>query len=184
MNTRRRLAAACLLLAALTPVAACGHNAAGDPAGGAASATAPGSGPPASAGNTTPAFGRPFTYPSGLAVTVSRPRTFTPSGTASPPFEYGVSFEITVTNGTERPYDLSRLTLDAAVNGNPAGEEIVDSTQGYPGLATAGSELPPARTVTLLLAFGSREWPSEATLLVRSGPKERTSAEFSGPVNG
>lgn len=183
MNTRRRLAAACLLLAATTPVAACGLNAAGDTADSAVSSPAPGSDRPAPTTAAPPAFGQPYTYPGGIAVTVSRPRSFTPSGTADPHFDYAVSFEVTVLNGSEDPYRLSRLTLDASINGKP-GREVVDSTQGYAGLAGTGIELPPARSITMLLAYGSGDWPSNAGLRVRPGPKERASAEFVGPVNG
>lgn len=183
MTTRRRLAAACLLLAAVFPAAACGMNAAGEPAEGAVSSPATGTGPPAPAVGMAPEFDRPFAYPGGLSVTVSAPRSFTPSSTASPRFEHGVSFELTVLNGTDQAYPLSRLTLASSVNGEP-GEEIVDSTQGYPGLTDTGTELPPSRTVTVLVAFGARDWPSDATLRVRTGPKERLSAEFSGPVSG
>lgn len=183
VNTRRRLAAACLLLAAASPVAACGLNAAGDTADSAVSVPASGGGTTVPASATTPAFEQPHTYPGGLSVTVSRPRAFTPSSTATPAYKHAVSFELTVANGTDDTYRLSRLTLDASVNGRP-GKEIVDSTQGYPGLSDTATELPPARSVTLLLAFGTRDWPSEVGLLVRPGPKDRASAEFTGPVNG
>lgn len=182
MNTQRRLAAACLLLAALTPLAACGLNAAGDPADGPASvSTVPDSGPPAPASAVAPAFGTPHTYPDGLTVTVSRPTSFTPSRTASPHVEHAVSFELTVINGTERPYRLSRLALQAEVNGMPS-REVVDPTQGYTG--KADTELPPSRSVTVLLAFGGDNWPSAASLRVSPGHPEDASTEFTGPVSG
>lgn len=183
MTTRRRLAAACLALAATLCLAACQSGAAGDPSNGSSSATSSGgSGPPAPTTTQAPVFGRPYTYPSGVSVTVSAPQAFKPSVTASPRFDHAVSFELTLHNGTDEPYDMSRLRLEASVNGHPASKEIIDSTKGYPGLRGVSTKLPPARSVTVLLAYGSKEWPSEAGLRVRVGPQQRASAEFSGPV--
>jgi len=184
VTTRRRLAAAWLALAATISLAACGLDAAGDPAnGGSASPTASGdSGRPAAPATQTPVFGRAYTYPNGVSVTVSAPQAFTPSATASPQFEHAVSFELTVHNGTDKPYDMARLRLEASVNGHPAGEEIIDSTKGYPGLRGVSTQLPPARSNTLQLAYGSDEWPSRAGLRVRIGPQQRAIVEFSGPV--
>lgn len=182
MNTRRRLAAACLLLAALTPLAACGLGAAGDPADAQnVVSTAPDSGPSAPTSAVAPAFGTPHTYPDGLTVTVSRPMSFTPSNTASPRVEHAVSFELTVINGTERPYQLSRLALQAEINGMPS-REVVDPAQGYTGKADA--VLPPSRSVTVLLAFGCDSWPTTASLRVSPGHPEDTATEFTGPVSG
>lgn len=183
MHTRVRLAAACVLLAVLSLIAACGLNAAGEAADPASSSAAPSGSGAAPASPTAPAFGRPYAYPDGLSVTVSRPKAFTPSSTATPRVDHAVSFEITVLNGSDRPYQLSAITLSAAVNGEPS-QELIDSAQGYTGLADANTDVPPSRKLTLLLAFGSADAPSTASLSVKPQPEADEAAEFTGPVSG
>jgi len=184
VNTRRRLAAACLLLTVLSTVTGCGLNAAGDPAEESSSAAAPtGSAQDAPVSALAPAFGRPHTYPGGLTVKVSQPKGFIPSRTANPQVKHAVSVEITVANGTSRTYRLSSLSIVASVNGEPS-RELIDSTQGYTGIVDASTDVPPSRKITVLLAFGSDAVPTTASLRIRPGRDERAAAQFTGAVSG
>lgn len=184
MYIRRRLATACLSLGLLVSLAGCGLNAAGDPAQDSATLSgSAGSGSSAPSTSQPPAFGKAFTYPSGLAVTVSRPRAFTPSNTARPRVQHAVAFEVTIVNSTDRLYRLPGLVLTASVNGQPS-DEVVDSTQGYTGFANASTDLPPARKITLLLAFGSDTVPATAGLRVQPDPRDPSAVEFAGEVSG
>lgn len=184
MSTRRRLAASCLLLGLLTPLAGCGLNASGVPAERSVAAAQPaGSGSATPRTSSPPTFGKPFTYPSGLAITVSRPRAFTPSSTARPRVKHAVAFEVTIVNSTDRAYKLSAISLTASINGRLS-TEVIDSTQGYTGLRNAGTDVPPARKITLLVAFGSAEAPATASLRVQPDPREDSTAEFAGEVSG
>lgn len=180
MRTGRLAAAACLAL--VTVLSGCSLNAAGD----AATRSAGSSGAPSSdhsfpVNDPGPAFGRTYTFPSGVAVAVAPPRAFTPSKTAYPRSAHAVSFEITIVNGSEASYRLSDIVITATVNGEPS-EEIIDSTQGYTGLADASTDIPASRRVRLLLAFSSPTEPATTSLNIRPSSNEGTSADFIGDV--
>ncbi len=97
-------------------------------------------------------FGQPYQFANGLSVTVSEPRSFTPSEAAYPSAERAVSFGVWIRNESERPYRLSGMSIAVAVNGEPA-QEIVDPAHGFNGIAGADTDVATARDVMVTLAF-------------------------------
>jgi hypothetical protein len=89
----------------------------------------------------------------GVTITISAPSSFTPTETAYPKTERAVAFQLLVENGGTIVYRPSRLTLAATVNGLPA-SQVIDSTQGYPGVSGVIGDVPPGEDVRFSVAFG------------------------------
>src|SRR5690348_15074967 len=78
--------------------------------------------PTPSNGPVTATWGKRFTWPDGLAVEVSQPRSCTPSQYAQPTgVKRGAVVTITVINGTQRVFDVGMLSAgaDAQFAGKP-----------------------------------------------------------------
>lgn len=76
-------------------------------------------------------FGETFVYENGLAITVSKPKPFTPSDTAAVPEQKPaayVAFDITIVNNSSENYDPAAWygTLQSA---NTEAEKVYDSAQ-------------------------------------------------------
>lgn len=95
-------------------------------------------------------MGESFTYSDGLQITLSKPTAMTSSEWAYPESAPGLSFDVTIVNGTSAKYDPSMGYMTAQI-GNTEAEEIFDSENGYDG-APSTSVLP-GREVTYKAAF-------------------------------
>lgn len=125
------------------------------------------------------AFGQPYTFPSGLSITVSRPKSFTPSKTAYPSAPRAIGFEITIKNGTEQPYTLSEISITATVDGELS-PEMIDSTQGYNGIVDLGTQVSVNHKIRLTLAYVAK--PDVASIYLRLRPhrNDPTTAVYVG----
>ena len=112
------------------------------------------------------AFGDRRTWPNGLAITISQPRSLKPSGTAYPQAARAAVFELTVENGTATTYKPSQLAVKATVGGQLA-QEVVDPAQGLGGYVAAQEDLAPGRTVQLTVAFAVPQQPTDLRILVQ-----------------
>jgi hypothetical protein len=112
------------------------------------------------------AFGDRRTWPNGLAITISQPRSQQPSSTAYPQAARAAVFELTIENGTTLTYKPSQLAVKATIGGQPA-QEVVDPAQGLGGYVAAQEDLAPGRTVQLTVAFAVPEQPTDLRILVR-----------------
>lgn len=119
------------------------------------------------AGRTLDAsFGDRRTWPNGLAVTISLPRSLTPSSTAYPQAARAAVFELTVENGTSTTYKPSQLALKATIHGE-ATQEVVDPAQGLGGYVAAQEDLAPGKSVQLTVAFALPQAPTDLRILVQ-----------------
>lgn len=112
------------------------------------------------------AFGDRRTWPNGLAITLSQPRSLKPSSTAYPQAARAAVFELTVENGTSSTYKPSQLALRATIGGQPA-QEVVDPAQGLGGYVAAQDDLVPGKSVRLTVAFALPEQPADLRILVQ-----------------
>jgi hypothetical protein len=105
--------------------------------------------PPAE--SETAVFGETWEYTDGLAVTVSPPVSFEPSGSAFPVTDAPayVMFQVTIANRSEEPYEP--LLVASVLSGTSEGEEVFDSANGLEGPPSAA--LPPGRQVTFTIGF-------------------------------
>jgi len=111
------------------------------------------------------AFGDRRTWPNGLAITLSQPRSTKLSSTAYPQAARAAVFELTVENGTSSTYRPSQLALKATLAGQPA-QEVVDPAQGLGGYVAAQEDLAPGKSVQLTVAFAMPEQPTALRILV------------------
>ena len=127
--------------------------------GAAPSAAAP-VGPDTAVGDTTGeeaptagAFGQTYTWPDGLAVTVSEVKAYRPSSSAATGQAAAryVSMSVTLSNGSEKNVEATGTTLVATINGAPA-DQVFDSAKGIGGSPT--STVLPGKSVTYTVAFG------------------------------
>lgn len=101
----------------------------------------------------------------GLAIRVSVPKSFTPTRSAYPRVERAVAFELTIDNQGEDVYRTTELSVTATCNGAPA-QQVIDSTQGYPGVV-ATEAVPPGERMRLAIAFAVPVHRSDVRLMVR-----------------
>jgi hypothetical protein len=88
----------------------------------------------------------------GLTVSLSTPKSFTPTEAAYPHTPRAVAFDMIIENGGGTVYRPEQLAVSALVNGEDAAQ-VVDSTQGYTGFVGATDEVPPGQTVRVTVAF-------------------------------
>lgn len=127
----------------------------------------------------TLAFGVEHTFADGVTVTVGTPKSFQPSASAYPRSDRAAAFEIELRNAGSLPYRLSRLSVSATVTGAQA-IQVVDSTQGFDGIADAGTDLTPGRTVRLKLAFAVPPRPAELRFILRPDAAGSIAATYCG----
>ncbi|MER6670055.1 hypothetical protein ABT256_36235 [Amycolatopsis japonica] len=177
-RTPKLFIAACSLMLA----AACGVPA---PEKGAAvlGADAPAQGLAATHAEGDLAFGAPHRFATGVTISVSAPKSFRPSASAYPQSPRAVAFGIEVTNAGEGTYRLSGLSVTGEVDGETAAvKQVVDPVQGYNGVADAGKDVAPGRSVHLNLAFAVPDRPVKLRLQVRPSPSEPVAAKYCGKV--
>ncbi|GAA3437268.1 hypothetical protein [Kutzneria kofuensis] len=112
------------------------------------------------------AFGDRRTWPNGLAITISQPRSLQPSSTAYPRAARAAVFELTVENGTATTYKPSQLAVKATLGNQPA-QEVVDPAQGLGGYVAAQEDLAPGKSVRLTVAFAMPQQPADLRILVQ-----------------
>lgn len=170
----------CALLAGIAGCGASAEEGAGPGAENAESAAASASSPAAEqAGSSERAFGQPYTFPSGLSVTVSRPKPFTPSKTAYPSAPRAVGFEISLKNGTDQPYTLSEISISTLVDGELS-PEMIDSTQGYSGIVDLGTQVSGHHKIRLTLAYVAKPEVTSISLRLRPHRDDPTTAIYMG----
>lgn len=101
-----------------------------------------------------------------LTVTVSAPRSFTPTDAAYPRAARAVAFELIIGNESRTVYQPSRLSITAACNGVSA-RQVVDSTQGYTGFVSTTDRLLPGETMRVVVAFAVPLERADVQLMVQ-----------------
>ncbi|MFB9909364.1 hypothetical protein [Allokutzneria oryzae] len=118
----------------------------------------------------TSTWGKRHTWKDGLAVEVSAPAACTPGQSSAPSnIERAVKFTITVTNGTDKPFDAALLTVggDAQFNGRKA-EAVFDHSGGCGGNGGFESAtVLPGKTYTYETSYAVGAQPGEMQLALR-----------------
>lgn len=148
MNRVRLAAAACALLFA----SACSAGPYSDAAQQPDSLTAGSSGTPPRSQATSTRPANQHRLDNGLAVTLSAPKSFTPTDAASPRSPRAVAFDLLLENGSGASYHPSQLSILGLIDGRAAAQ-VVDSTQGYTGFVGATDEVRPGESVRVTVAF-------------------------------
>jgi hypothetical protein len=118
--------------------------------------------------------GTPQMLEDGLAVTISAPKSFTPTEAAYPRTPRAVAFDLVIDNKGAEIYRPSQLTVTATSNG-AATLQVIDSTQGYTGsMSTTTDELPPGAHLRLSVAFAMPAERAEVALTVQRGVANAT----------
>lgn len=175
MHTARRALAACAVLAAL---AGCGA---------AGSSTPPPSVQPGSADEraarpgTPPPGGELTALGDGVSISVSAPKSFVPTSSASPAAARAVGFEMTVRNEGVDPYRPTLLSLTAHVGADRT-QQVVDSTQGYSGIVGT-AVISPGQSLRFSVAFAVPADEAEVTVLAKPNPAASAAVTvFDGPA--
>ncbi|GAB3468774.1 hypothetical protein [Actinophytocola sediminis] len=103
----------------------------------------------------------------GIVLTISPPKSFTPTDTAYPLAVRAVAFELTVDNGGTVAYRPASLSFTATIDGEPT-KQVIDSTQGYNGPSGATEEVAPDDSLRIAVAFATAKEPSRLRITVRS----------------
>jgi hypothetical protein len=101
-------------------------------------------------------FGSTFTWPDGIAVTVSKPAPYTPSSSAAKQTgdKKFISVETTLKNGTKAPIEASQFYAKATT-GDREAHEVFDSGQGMGG--SPSSTILPGKELKWKTAWGVEE---------------------------
>ncbi|HEY0450635.1 hypothetical protein [Actinophytocola sp.] len=102
----------------------------------------------------------------GVVLTVSAPKSFTPSDTAYPRVGRAVAFELAIDNGSTLAFRPAQLSFVAVVEGKQA-EQVIDSTQGYPGISGTVDEVTPDDSLHFAIAFAVPERTCTLRVTVR-----------------
>lgn len=118
---------------------------------------------PAEAESTTPTFGDTYTWPDGLAVTISEPADFAPSEYAAGQVEGepALSYDVTVTNGTDEDVEAVAINLTVSSAGKQA-SPIFDSAGGT-DMPTA--TILPGKSLTWKVAYSVAD-PTDVQITV------------------
>lgn len=108
----------------------------------------------------------------GVVLTLSPPKSFTPTDTAYPPAIRAVAFEMTLDNGSAAAYRPAGLSFTASVDGVPT-HQVIDSTQGYTGTSVA-DELAPGQSRRLTVAFAVGDEPGQMRVSVHAAAQSPT----------
>jgi hypothetical protein len=100
---------------------------------GALAGGAPAPAEPPLTGSAQAKFGQTYGWPEGLEISVAPGAAFTPSDTSSAdPANAYLSFTVTITNRTGKPYDPSLFYVSAESGGKEA-DQVFDSANGFLG---------------------------------------------------
>lgn len=113
----------------------------------------------------------------GVVLTVPPPKSFTPTDTAYPRVPRAVAFELVVDNGSTTAFRPAALTFLATVEGKQAAQ-VIDSTQGYPGVSGTLDEVAPDQTMRFTVAFGVPERTCAVRVAVRPDTPGATAIEL------
>lgn len=112
---------------------------------------------------TNPTFGDTYTWPDGLAVTISEPADFTPTENAAGQVEgqANLAYDITVTNGTSEDIDAAMITLTVSSGGQQSGP--IFDTEGGTEMPTA--TILPGKSLTWKVVYSVAD-PSDVQITV------------------
>lgn len=103
-----------------------------------------------------------------VTLTVSAPRSFTPTDTAYPRSPRAVAFELVIDNQSDTIYRPAQMSFVATADG-VAVDQVIDSTQGYTGVVGASDEVLPNQTLRFAVAFGVPNHQCAVRVAVRPG---------------
>jgi hypothetical protein len=126
-------------------------------------------------------FGADHRFASGLTISVGSPQSFKPSLSAYPQSPRGAAFDVQLTNAGSATYKLSGLTVTATAQGT-AVKQVVDTTQGFTGIADAGKDVLPGRSVRVTFAFAMPQDQTQLRLRIRPSTTEEGVVTYCGPA--
>jgi hypothetical protein len=113
----------------------------------------------------------------GVALTAEPPMRFTPTDTAYPRAKRAVAVEVEIDNGGTIAFNPALLSFVATVDARPA-EQVIDSSQGYPGVSGVTDEVAPGQTLRFTVAFGVPDWDCVLRVWVRPDSAAATVVEL------
>lgn len=121
---------------------------------------------PAEIEGPTLEFGEPHEFEDGVAVSVSKPKPFKPSSTATTGGEPDyVSFEVHLENGTDRKISTGQVAVTVESGDGQAGD-IIDVKKGLAG--PPSKQVVAGKALTWKLGFGVID-PADVTVQVQVG---------------
>lgn len=102
-----------------------------------------------------------------VTLVVSAPTSFTPTEEAYPKAARAVAFEFVIDNRSDTVYRPAQLSFVATVDGLET-TQVIDSTQGYSGVTSAGDEVLPGQSLRFSVAFGVPAEPCAVRVAVRA----------------
>lgn len=122
-------------------------------------------------------FGDTHTWSGGEAITIAAPREHTPDNQfmAAPEGKRYVATDVTVRNGSDRPYQVVGAVLTAQHGGHVAQEEFLAGGDTLPN-----AEIPPGGEVTFTKIWKINAQPGELQLSVKPNPVAGKTVFFKG----
>jgi hypothetical protein len=130
-----------------------------------------------------PTWGKRYTWKDGLAVDIAAPVACTPGQFSAPKdIARAVKLSITITNGTNAPFETALLSVgnDAQFDGKKA-ETVFDSSGGCDGSGFESATVMPGKTYTYDVAYSVGAQPGEMQLVLQP-TFGADKAVFTGPA--
>ncbi|MFB9687720.1 hypothetical protein [Amycolatopsis plumensis] len=110
-----------------------------------------------------PTWGERYTWPNGVAIEVTQPAGCKPGQYAQPPnIERAVTLQVTVTNGSDKPFDATLLSTAQAQFGGAHADAVFDSNGKCKNSTMNGAAtVLPGKTLKLDMSFAVGKDPGE-----------------------
>jgi hypothetical protein len=127
-------------------------------------------------------FGTDHRFANGVTISVAAPKSFRPSSAAYPNSPRAAAFDIAVVNAGTDTFKLSGLSVVATTASGATVKQVVDTAQGFNGIADAGKDVLPGHSVLVTLAFAVPQAQTTLRLQVRPSTTEPTAVTYCGPA--
>jgi hypothetical protein len=116
-----------------------------------------------------PTWGQKHTWPNGLAVEIAKPADCKPSEYATPEAKRAVKVAIKVTNGTDKPFETSVLTVGSEVQfAGAKAELLIDMSGGCKaGIGMESTTVLPGKSYEYQVAYAVTAEPGELQIALQ-----------------
>lgn len=109
-----------------------------------------------------PTWGQRYTWPNGVAIEVGQPATCKPGKYAQPPkIERAVMLQVTVINGSDKPFDSTLLSVAQAQFAGAHADSVFDSNGKCANSTMEAGTVLPGKTLKLSMSYAVGKDPGE-----------------------
>jgi hypothetical protein len=117
-----------------------------------------------------PTWGQRYTWPDGVAIEVGKPAACKTGQYAQPPkIERAVTMQVTVINGSDKPFDATLLSVAQATFAGERAEAVFDSNGKCKDSTMTAATVLPGKTLKIDMSFAVAKDPGELQVEFQPG---------------